>query len=318
MERRKLGGVSISRLGLGTMTWGRDTDENEAAQQLQYFVEAGGNLIDTAAVYGDGDAERVLGGFIGTLVKRDQLFIASKAGITFKDGLRQVNNSRNELISDLDRTLTRLNVDYLDMWQIHTWDKNTPLEETLSALDYATSSGKARYVSVCNFNGWQLARSATLQNPIFGKAAITSAQNEYSLLNRRVEEEVIPAATALNLGFLAWSPLGRGVLTGKYLKGKSPEGARGTLFPNYITRYQTGASEAAVLKYLDIANRHQMTLTELSLAFVNQLPFVTSNIIGATKMSQLKENIGSIHIELSKQTLQEIQEVHAMIPNPAP
>ena len=115
MERRKLGGVSISRLGLGTMTWGRDTDENEAAQQLQYFVEAGGNLIDTAAVYGDGDAERVLGGFIGTLVKRDQLFLASKAGISFKDGSRQINNSRNELISDLDRTLSRLNVEYLDL-----------------------------------------------------------------------------------------------------------------------------------------------------------------------------------------------------------
>jgi aryl-alcohol dehydrogenase-like predicted oxidoreductase len=117
MERRKLGGVSISRLGLGTMTWGRDTDENEAAQQLQYFVEAGGNLIDTAAVYGDGDAERVLGGFIGTLVKRDQLFLASKAGISFKDGSRQINNSRNELISDLDRTLSRLNVEYLDLWR---------------------------------------------------------------------------------------------------------------------------------------------------------------------------------------------------------
>ena len=100
MERRKLGGVSISRLGLGTMTWGRDTDENEAAQQLQYFVEAGGNLVDTAAVYGDGDAERVLGGFIGTLVKRDDLFIATKRGLTFKDGNRQVNHSRNELISD--------------------------------------------------------------------------------------------------------------------------------------------------------------------------------------------------------------------------
>ena len=192
MERRKLGGVSISRLGLGTMTWGRDTDENEAAQQLQYFVEAGGNLIDTAAVYGDGDAERVLGGFIGTLVKRDQLFLASKAGISFKDGSRQINNSRNELISDLDRTLTRLNVEYLDLWQIHTWDKNTPLEETLSALDYATASGKARYVSVCNFNGWQLARSATLQNPIFGKAALISTQNEYSLLNRKVGKRSYP------------------------------------------------------------------------------------------------------------------------------
>jgi aryl-alcohol dehydrogenase-like predicted oxidoreductase len=128
MERRKLGGVSISRLGLGTMTWGRDTDENEAAQQLQYFVEAGGNLVDTAAVYADGDAERVLGGFIGTLIKRDDLFIATKGGITFKDGSRQINNSRNELISDLDRSLTRLNVDYVDLWQIHTWDKNTPLE----------------------------------------------------------------------------------------------------------------------------------------------------------------------------------------------
>ncbi|MFY8231616.1 MAG: aldo/keto reductase, partial [Candidatus Nanopelagicus sp.] len=221
-----MGGVSVSRLGLGTMTWGRDTDENEAAQQLQYFIEAGGNLIDTAAVYGDGDAERVLGGFIGTLVKREQVFIASKAGITFKEGTRKVNNSRNDLISDLDRSLGRLNVDYLDMWQIHTWDKNTPLEETLSALDYATSSGKARYVGVCNFNGWQLARSSTLQNPIFGKAAITSTQNEYSLLNRKVEEEVIPAATALNLGFLAWSPLGRGVLTGKY-RGGVPSDSRG-------------------------------------------------------------------------------------------
>ena len=216
MERRKLGGLSISRLGLGTMTWGRDTDENEAAQQLQHFVEAGGNLVDTAAVYGDGDAERVLGGFIGTLVKRDDLFIATKGGLTFKDGNRQVNNSRNELISDLDKSLSRLNIDYVDLWQIHTWDKTTPLEETLSALDYATSSGKARYVSVCNFNGWQLARSATLQNPIFGKAAIMAAQNEYSLLNRKAEEEVIPASSALNLGFLAWSPLGRGVLTGKY------------------------------------------------------------------------------------------------------
>ena len=159
MERRKLGGVPVSRLGLGTMTWGRDTDENEAAQQLQEFVEAGGNLIDTAAVYGDGDAERVLGGFIGTLIKRDELFIATKAGVSFKDGNRLVNNSRNELISDLDKSLARLNVEYVDLWQIHRWDEDTPLEETLSAIDYATNSGKARYVSVCNFNGWQLALS---------------------------------------------------------------------------------------------------------------------------------------------------------------
>ena len=289
MERRKLGGVSISRLGLGTMTWGRDTDENEAAQQLQYFVEAGGNLIDTAAVYGDGDAERVLGGFIGTLVKRDQLFIASKAGITFKDGVRQVNNSRNELISDLDRTLSRLNVDYLDMWQIHTWDKNTPLEETLSALDYATSSGKARYVSVCNFNGWQLARSATLQNPIFGKAAITSAQNEYSLLNRRVEEEVIPAATALNLGFLAWSPLGRGVLTGKYRNGV-PSDSRGASphFANFVEPYLTERAKQIVEAVIVAADGLGYSPLEVALSWVRAAPGFTSSLIGARTGAQLR------------------------------
>ena len=238
MEQRKMGGVSISRLGLGTMTWGRDTDENEAAQQLQEFVQAGGNLVDTAAVYGDGDAERVLGGFIGTLIKRDELIIATKAGLAFKDGSRQVNNSRNELISDLDRSLSRLNIDYIDIWQIHGWDQNTPLEETLSALDYATSSGKVRYVSVCNFSGWQLARATTLQNPIFGKAAISSTQNEYSLLNRKVEDEIIPAANALNLGLLAWSPLGRGVLTGKYRNGV-PSDSRGASphFANFVEPY---------------------------------------------------------------------------------
>jgi len=312
MERRKLGGVSISRLGLGTMTWGRDTDENEAAQQLQYFVEAGGNLIDTAAVYGDGDAERVLGGFIGTLVKRDQLFIASKAGITFKDGLRQVNNSRNELISDLDRTLARLNVDYLDMWQIHTWDKNTPLEETLSALDYATSSGKARYVSVCNFNGWQLARSATLQNPIFGKAAITSAQNEYSLLNRRVEEEVIPAATELNLGFLAWSPLGRGVLTGKYRNGV-PSDSRGASphFANFVEPYLTERAKQIVEAVCVAADGLGYSPLEVALSWVRDAPGVTSVLIGARTGAQLRGILTVEQITLPDQVRQALNEVSA-------
>ena len=312
MERRKLGGVSISRLGLGTMTWGRDTDENEAAQQLQYFVEAGGNLIDTAAVYGDGDAERVLGGFIGTLVKRDQLFIASKAGISFKDGMRQVNNSRNELISDLDGTLARLNVDYLDMWQVHTWDKNTSLEETLSALDYATSSGKARYVGVCNFNGWQLARSATLQNPIFGKAAITSAQNEYSLLNRRVEEEVIPAATALNLGYLAWSPLGRGVLTGKYRNGV-PSDSRGASahFANFVEPYLTERAKQIVEAVIVAADGLGYSPLEVALSWVRDAPGVTSALIGARTGAQLRGILTVEQITLPEQVRQALNEVSA-------
>jgi aryl-alcohol dehydrogenase-like predicted oxidoreductase len=294
------------------MTWGRDTDENEAAQQLQYFVEAGGNLIDTAAVYGDGDAERVLGGFIGTLVKRDQLFLASKAGISLKDGSRQINNSRNELISDLDRTLSRLNVEYLDLWQIHTWDNNTPLEETLSALDYATASGKARYVSVCNFNGWQLARSATLQNPIFGKAALISTQNEYSLLNRKVEEEVLPASNALNLGFLAWSPLGRGVLTGKYRSGV-PSDSRGASphFANFVEPYLSERSKQIVEAVCVAADGLGYSPLEVALSWVRDAPGVTSALIGARTGAQMRGILTVEQITLPDQVRQALNEVSA-------
>jgi aryl-alcohol dehydrogenase-like predicted oxidoreductase len=292
------------------MTWGRDTDENEAAQQLQYFIEAGGNLIDTASVYGDGDAERVLGGFIGTLVKRDDLFLASKAGISFKDGSRQINNSRNELISDLDRTLSRLNVEYIDLWQIHTWDKNTPLEEALSALDYATTSGKARYVSVCNFNGWQLARSATLQNPIFGKAAIIATQNEYSLLNRKVEEEILPAAKALNLGFLAWSPLGRGVLTGKYRSGV-PSDSRGASphFANFVEPYLSEKSKQIVEAVCVAADGLGYSPLEVALSWVRDAPGVTSALIGARTGAQMRGILTVEQITLPDQVRQALNEV---------
>ena len=312
MERRKLGGVSISRLGLGTMTWGRDTDENEAAQQLQDFVEAGGNLVDTAAVYGDGDAERVLGGFIGTLVKREDLFLATKAGINFKDGARQISNSRNEMISDLDRSLSRLNVEYVDLWQVHTWDKSTPLEETLSALDYATSSGKARYVGVCNFNGWQLARSATLQNPIFGKAAVATAQNEYSLLNRKVEEEVLPASGALNLGFLAWSPLGRGVLTGKY-RGGVPSDSRGASphFANFVEPYLSERAKQIVEAVCIAADGLGYSPLEVALSWVRDAPSVTSALIGARTGAQLRGILTVEQITLPDQVRQALNEVSA-------
>lgn len=312
MERRKLGGVSISRLGLGTMTWGRDTDENEAAQQLQDFVEAGGNLVDTAAVYGDGDAERVLGGFIGTLVKREDLFLATKAGINFKNGTRQISNSRNEMISDLDRSLSRLNVEYVDLWQVHTWDKSTPLEETLSALDYATSSGKARYVGVCNFNGWQLARSATLQNPIFGKAAVATAQNEYSLLNRKVEEEVLPASGALNLGFLAWSPLGRGVLTGKY-RGGVPSDSRGASphFANFVEPYLSERAKQIVEAVCIAADGLGYSPLEVALSWVRDAPGVTSALIGARTGAQLRGILTVEQITLPDQVRQALNEVSA-------
>jgi aryl-alcohol dehydrogenase-like predicted oxidoreductase len=130
------------------MTWGRDTDTHEAADQCRAFIEAGGNFIDTSSTYGDGDSERVIGGLIGALFKREDVAIATKAGVTFPDGNRTVNNSRQSLIADLDRSLARLETDYVDIWQIHSWDPHNPLEDTLSALDYAYSSGKARYVGI--------------------------------------------------------------------------------------------------------------------------------------------------------------------------
>ncbi len=221
MEKRTLGnsGLKVSRIGLGTMTWGRDTDEHEAAEQLRSYLDAGGSFLDTAAVYGDGDSERVIGGFIESLVARDEITIATKAGISIKSGERIIKNSRSSLLGDLDASLNRLGVDHVDLWQIHSWDESTPLEETLSAIDYAVSSGRAMYVGVSNFAAWQLARAATIQNPFFGKATLASIQSEYSLLNRSVESEVLPAAAVVGCGVLAWSPLGRGVLTGKYRSG---------------------------------------------------------------------------------------------------
>jgi aryl-alcohol dehydrogenase-like predicted oxidoreductase len=291
MEIRQVGtsGLRISRLGLGTMTWGRDTDEHEAAEQLRLFLDAGGNLIDTAAVYGDGDSERVLGGLLGVMAARDDLVLATKAGISFKTGQRVVDNSRSSLLSDLDKSLTRLGAEHVDLWQIHTWDPAVALEETLSAIDQAVSSGRARYVGISNFSGWQTARAATLQNPLFGRSSISTTQNEYSLLNRKVEREVMPAAVELGIGFLAWSPLGRGVLTGKYRAGL-PSDSRGASphFANFIEPYLDDRSSRIVEAVFVAADGLGLSPLEVSLAWVRDAPGVTSSIVGARTAAQLR------------------------------
>jgi len=314
MEQRKLGnsGVKVSRLALGTMTWGRDTDEHEAAEQLRHFIDAGGNFVDTAAVYGDGDSERVLGGLLGVLIPREELVIASKAGISFKTGERKVDNSRTSLISDLDRSLTRLKTDYIDLWQIHTWDENTPLEETLSALDYAVSSGKARHVGVSNFSGWQLARSFSLQNPLFGKAPIISVQNEYSLLNRKVEREVLPACTNLGVGMLAWSPLGRGVLTGKYRSG-IPSDSRGATphFSAFIQPFLDEGSSRIVEAVIVAADGLGLSPLEVALSWVRDCPGVTSAVIGARTGAQLRGALSSESVTLPIPVRQALDEISA-------
>ena len=315
MELRQLGrsGVRVSRLGLGTMTWGRDTDEHEAAEQLRFYLDAGGNFIDTAAVYGNGDAERVLGGFLGVMVPRDQIIIATKAGISFKSGERVVDNSRTSLIADLDRSLSHLRTDYVDLWQIHTWDENTPLEEVLSALDYAVSTGKARHVGISNFAGWQLARAVTLQNPIFGKAAIISTQNEYSLLNRKIEREVLPASRELVVGVLAWSPLGRGVLTGKYRSGL-PSDSRGASphFSSFIEPYLDERSRKIVEAVMVASDGLGLSPLEVSLAWVRDCPGVTSAIIGARTGAQLRGALSAESVTLPVPVREALDEISSI------
>jgi aryl-alcohol dehydrogenase-like predicted oxidoreductase len=314
MELRQLGrsGVRVSRLALGTMTWGRDTDEHEAAEQLRFFLDAGGNFIDTAAVYGNGDAERVLGGFLGVMVPRDEIVIATKAGISFKNGERIVDNSRTSLIADLDRSLSHLRSEYVDLWQIHTWDQKTPLEEVLSALDYAVTTGRARHVGISNFAAWQLARSVTLQNPIFGKAPIISTQNEYSLLNRRIEGEILPASRELGVGVLSWSPLGRGVLTGKYRSGL-PSDSRGASphFSSFIEPYLDERSRKIVEAVMVASDGLGLSPLEVSLAWVRDCPGVTSAIIGARTGAQLRGALSAESVTLPIPVREALDEISA-------
>ena len=312
MEKRTLGrsGLKLSRIGLGTMTWGRDTDELEAANQLRIYLDAGGNFIDTAAVYGDGDAERVIGGFLGTLVARDEITIATKAGVSFKSGERTINNSRASLLQDLDASLERLGVEYVDLWQIHQWDNQTPLEETLSALDYAVSSGRVRYVGVSNFASWQIARAATIQNPFFGKVALSSAQSEYSLLNRTIEPEVMPACHEVGVGFIAWSPLGRGVLTGKYRSG-TPSDSRGASphFSGFIAPYlESGARQIADAVAV-AAEGLGYSPVEVALGWVRDRPGVSSAIVGARTGAQLRGALSVEEIEIPTQVREALDEI---------
>lgn len=309
MEIRKAGatGLSISRLGLGTMTWGRDTDEHEAADQARAFLDAGGNFLDTAAVYGAGDSEKVIGGLVGSLFKREEVVIATKGGITFVDGVRTVNTSRGALLSELDASLKRLGTDYIDLWQVHTWDDETPLDDTLAALETAYQSGRARYVGVSNYSGWQSARAITKQET---KSPIATLQNEYSLLNRDIEREVLPCAIELNVGILAWSPLGRGVLTGKYRNG-TPSDSRGASphFAGFVEPYLDERSKRIVEAVQVAADGLGYSPLEVALAWVRDAMGVTSAIVGARTGAQLRGILRSEEISLPGVVRQALDEV---------
>lgn len=296
MQQRYVGasGLQVSRLALGTMTWGKDTDEHEARDQLAAFVEAGGTTIDTAAGYTDGRSEALLGSLIGDVVRRDEMVLATKAGIWRRGKERVTDTSRRALLRGLDTSLKRLGTDHVDLWQVHIWSDDVPLEETLGALDHAVSSGRATYVGISNFNGWQTARAVTLQESAAGRARIASTQMEYSLVNRRIEREVLPAVEALGLGLFPWSPLGRGVLTGKYRTGTPADSrAASPVFAGFVDAYLDDHSRGIVEAVARAADGLGWTPLEVALVWVRDSPGVTAPVVGARTAAQLAGALGS-------------------------
>jgi len=312
MQQRSLGrtGLKVSRLGLGTMTWGRDTDQHEARDQLIAFAEAGGTLVDTAAGYTDGDSETLIGTLIGDVVARDEIVLATKAGISRRSGERVTNTSRGHLLSSLDASLKRLAVDHVDLWQVHIWSDETPVEETLGALDHAVSSGRTSYVGISNYAGWQTAHAATWQRAVPGRAPLASTQVEYSLLNRAVEREVLPAADALGLGVLPWSPLGRGVLTGKY-RGGTPSDSRGasSVFASFVGTYLDDRSGRIVESVVRAAEGLGWTPLEVALVWVRDRPGVTAPIVGARTAAQLQGALDLEDKELPSEIISALDDV---------
>ncbi|GEN79098.1 aldo/keto reductase [Actinotalea fermentans] len=287
MLERPLGttGLRVSTLGLGTLTWGRDTDGDDAATLLRDFVDAGGTLVDTAASYGQGAAEELLGELIGPVVDRDDIVLCTKAGIRRTADGGVVDASRRALLTGLDQSLRRLGTDHVDLWLVQSPDPQTPLEETVGALRFAVESGRARYVGLSNHAGWQTARAATLLEP---EHALAAVEVEYSLLERGVEREVVPAAAALGVGLLAWSPLGRGVLTAKYRRTVPADSrAASAHLAGFVAPY-LGADAAAVVEALvTAADGLERSPLEVALAWVLSRPQVSGAVVGPRTPAQL-------------------------------
>ncbi|MGN8133344.1 NADP(H)-dependent aldo-keto reductase [Paraburkholderia sp. 22099] len=350
MEYRRLGDsdVQVSLIGLGTMTWGEQNTEQEAHAQIDYALDHGVNLIDTAEMYPvppraetQGSTER----FIGTWLARhrgarEKIVLATKIA----GPARQPHNPRHirgegnqfdrkNLTEALNDSLTRLQTDYVDLYQLHWPDRSTmtfgrtaypwvddaytvPIEETLSVLAEFVKAGKVRHIGVSNETPWGVAQFLRAAEKL-GLPRIVSIQNPYSLLNRTYEVGLSEYAHRDNIGLLAYSPLAFGWLSGKYEGGARPAGARISLFERF-QRYSKPQSIQATTRYVELAKRHGLSPAQFALAFVNSRPFLTSNLIGATSLDQLRENIASADVELPVEALAEIDALHELQPNPAP
>ena len=304
-------GLRVSRIGLGTMTWGRDTDEHEASELLDTFLSAGGTLVDTADVYADGESEKILGRLLTDADRRAQVVLATKA-VSRPTSDRRFDASRGHLLSTLNASLRRLGVEYIDLWQLHAWDPLTPIDETLSAIDAAVSSGKVHYVGVSNYAGWQVATVAAMQTAVPGHFAPVCAQMEYSLLQRGVEREVIPALKGHGMGLIAWSSLGRGVLSGKYRAGIPADSRAGNpLFASFVQPYLTEHARRIADAVATAAEGLGASSSEVALAWLRDQPGVTSALVGARTPAQLRTALASEALVIPDQIKAALSDVSA-------
>ena len=346
MDTRRLGrsDIEVSVLCLGTMTWGEQNSEAEAFEQMDTAFERGVNFLDTAEMYPIatraetfGRTEEIIGGWLKARGVRDKVVVATKVigpGARFsylRDGKPRLN--RFHIAAAIDDSLRRLRTDYLDLYQLHWPDRGlsafgtlgyehdpqaeeTPIEETLSALDDLVRAGKARTVGLSNETPWGVMRFLTLAEAGNGPR-VASVQNPYSLLNRSFEPRLAEVALREDCGLLAYAPLAAGTLSGKYLNGQRPGGARLTLWPEN-RRYQGPRAEAAIAAYRDLAVAHGLDPVQMALAFVVSRPFLTAAIIGATTLDQLRTNIAAKDLELGPEVLDGIEEIHRVYTYPCP
>ena len=335
--------IKVSKICLGTMTYGQQNTEAEAHEQLNYAVSKGVNFIDTAEMYSipgkketQGSTERYIGSWLKDQ-KRDDLVVATKVTgpMPYFNYIRPNLGFSKEVLHDaLNKSLQRLQTDYVDVYQLHwpersvnffgqrnykhnpdeKWEDN--FKEVIETLDGLVKEGKIRHYGVSNETSWGVMRQVS-ESKSHGLTSCKTIQNPYSLLNRTFEINLAEVSHREEIGLLAYSPLAFGVLSGMYLNGQMPENSRLKLFPAY-SRYSNPQALKLTALYAELAKQNDLSLPELSLAFVNQRPFVTGNIIGATTMEQLKENIGSIDVTLSDEVLQEIDTIQELQANPAP
>lgn len=307
MEYRLLGrsGCAVSTLALGTMTFGVETDQDGAHTQLDRYLDAGGTLIDTADVYGAGASERIIGTWLAARPGvRDRIVLATKGRFPTGDGPNDVGLSRRHLAAALDASLRRLGVDSVDLYQVHSYDPLTPLEETLGFLDGAVRAGKVHYVGLSNFTGWQVQKAVDTAD-FRGLARPVTLQPQYNLLAREIEWEIIPACASTGLGLLPWSPLGGGWLTGKYRPDQRPSGATrlGENPQRGVEAYDRRGSRQRTWDVVDavraVAGSRGVSMAQVALAWLIDRPAVASVILGARTLEQLQDNLGAAGLHLT-------------------